>query len=199
MSAPQRNIDNELLEKIKQGDESAFTALFYSYKDKLYSFIYGLTRSELKTQDIIQDIFLKIWQNRESFSEVENMNAYIYVMARNVAFDSFRKLSGTVSVLDELIAAADSEDQEDSPEIRLIRKELLERVSGAIDRLPAQQRRVLEMSKEQGMKYNEIAEELNISVWTVKNTLKQALINLRKILFSTYPELYVVWILLLLS
>jgi RNA polymerase sigma-70 factor (ECF subfamily) len=199
MSALQHTPDNDLLARIKQGDEAAFTTLFYFYKDKLYSFIYGLTKSELKTQDILQDIFLKIWQNRESFSQVENLNAYIYTMARNVAFDSFRKLSNTVSALDELIAAADSEDLDESPDNRLIRKELLERVSGAIDQLPAQQRKVLEMSKKQGMKYSEIADELNISVWTVKNTLKQALVNLRKILFTTYPELYIVWLIFLIS
>jgi RNA polymerase sigma-70 factor (ECF subfamily) len=89
--------ENQLLDRLRVGDQRAFTALFYAYKDKLYGFLLGITRSEERAHDLVQDIFLKLWKHRENLVDIDNLDAYLYSMAKNLAFDQLRR-NGIISL-----------------------------------------------------------------------------------------------------
>jgi RNA polymerase sigma-70 factor (ECF subfamily) len=95
--------DSELLARLRQGDEEAFSALFYTYKDKLYDFILGLTRSEHEAEDGVQDVFMKIWQNRSRLADVDNLNAYLYGIARHQIIDAVRQFARNIAAIDSLL------------------------------------------------------------------------------------------------
>ena len=85
--------ESKLLIRLQQGDEDAFAELFYAFYDKLFGFLLGITHSKTKAEDITQEVFIKIWQNRSTITDVENINALLFKIAQNQAIDQLRKLS----------------------------------------------------------------------------------------------------------
>ncbi len=173
---PAPHNDRELLERLAGGDATAFTLLFHSYKDKLYSFILHLSGSTTIAEDVLQEIFLKIWQNREGLTKVNNFNAYLFRMAQNKALNVLRRHSLEallVKKLGDRTSVANPGEPDSAKEVQ----ELLNKV---LERLPAQQRKVFELSRNEDLKYEEIAERLNISVSTVRNHMVQALKTIRE-------------------
>jgi len=177
----------QLLQQVTHGDEQAFTDLFNAYRDKLFSFVYDITGSETKAEDTVQEIFLRIWQQRSGLSDVHNFNAYIFRMCRNYAIDQLRKLSRETLLRSSLLEPDTL--MEGSAEEALLKKEVLQKLREAVAQLPAQQQRVFELHKERGLKMQEIAQELNLSLSTVQNHLFRAVGNIRQSLNTTYPEI----------
>lgn len=185
----------ELLSRIQMGSEEAFAALFNTYKDKLFGFAMALTNSTVKAEDLVQDVFLKIWQNRFRIAEIENINAFIFRMAQNQAIDELRRFSKeTLAHSSEFV---NEESLSPNPAEHLLNKEILEKIDEAINQLPPQQKRIYTLYNVDGYKYHEIASDLNLSVSTVRNHLSQAIGNIRKLLSLTYPEqLFVLFVIL---
>jgi RNA polymerase sigma-70 factor (ECF subfamily) len=177
--------EQELLNRLCQGDENAFSRLFFAYKDKLYNFLFAITKSEEIAQDLLQDVFFKVWQNREQAARVDNFNAYIYRIARNGAIDGLRRFSKESSILGEL-AYLESGASTQDPFEQLKVQETLKRINDAVNKLPEQQRKVYLLHKEKGYRQDEIATEMNLSVSTVRNHLMQALTNLRRYLLLLF-------------
>lgn len=144
--------------------------------------MYKLTDSAELAEDVVQEVFLKLWQNRAALSGVENPGGYIFRMAQNQAVTAFRKMARETLVLAEL------KDTVIKPlvnaEDALAARELETKVRQVIETLPPQQKLVYTLSREQGLKYDEIAEKLQISPGTVKNHMIQALRTLRNALFK---------------
>ena len=179
--------ETELLLRLQKGDESAFASLFYAYKDKLLNFSFSFTHSEEKAEDVVQEVFLKIWQNRDRIGEVDNFSAYIYRIAQNHAIDELRRFSKeTLSVsshfsADEVVVNGPVED--------LLNKEIRQKIDEAVNLLPPQQKNIYYLHNEEGLKYEEIASQLDLSESTIRNHMSQAMRNIRKILSLTYPSL----------
>jgi len=180
----------ELLSRLQKGDEKAFAQLFYAYKDKLHGFVLGITRSEQLAEDLLQDVFLKIWQNRSLVTDVDNFNAYIYSIARNQVIDSLRRFARETCALDQLAETALFATEEHTPLNKLENKEILERIHEAIRQLPPQQQKVYILHKEKGLKIEDIAEQMNLSVSTIRNHMMHATSNLRRILSYSYLSLF---------
>jgi RNA polymerase sigma-70 factor (ECF subfamily) len=178
----------ELLIRLKKGDQQAFTVLFNAYKDKLYGFLLGIIKSEDKTDDLVQDIFLNIWQNRETLPEIKNIDAYLFTMAKNLAFDNLRRFAKETLILEELLQG-DIDTEYANPENLFIEKELNEKIQEAVNQLPPQQQKIYRLRQQEGLRHEEIAKKLNLSVSTSKNASKQAIANLRKILIRLYPDI----------
>jgi RNA polymerase sigma-70 factor (ECF subfamily) len=174
-----QGVEQELLKRFGQGDEHAFSELFFAYKDKLYTFLFAITKSEEIAQDLLQDVFFKVWQNRQQAARADNFNAYIYRIARNGAIDGLRRFSKESSILNEL-AYLESGSFTQDPFERLKVQETLKRINDAVNKLPEQQRKVYLLHKEEDYRQDEIAAEMNLSVSTVRNHLMQALANLRR-------------------
>ncbi|MGC4035764.1 MAG: RNA polymerase sigma-70 factor [Chitinophagaceae bacterium] len=163
-----------MLQSIAEGSQIAFTQLYHLYSDKLYSFILRMTESPEAAQDIVQNVFLKIWKDRENIAGIENLNAYIFRMAKNNAINSFKRSMNETLILSKIQKELEVYDVA-SPEENLRQKEVKSLLANAIKDLPPQQNLVYKLSREQGLKHNEIARLLKISPYTVKNHLVVAL------------------------
>lgn len=180
-----REEEATLLIKLSKGSEQAFSRLFYAYKDKLFTFLYGITRSEEIAQDLLQDVFSRIWLHRAQATDIDNFNAYIYRMARNNAIDALRRFSKENSIISEITYLETGISSQD-PFEQLKARETMRKISHAVANLPDQQRTVYLLYKEKGYKPEQIATELNRSVSTVRNHLMQALNNLRRHLLNIF-------------
>lgn len=169
--------EKDLLQAVVQGDKDAFTRLFNNYRDKIYSISYELTGSSAIAEEIVQDVFLKIWLKRSALSDVTHFSAYLFTSTRNFVFTALKRIALRREV--ETNASQGAPAFYDDSENRLLQKEYTAVLASAIQRLPPQQRQVYQLAREQGCKREEIATRLNLSPETVKSHLAQALRSIR--------------------
>ena len=164
--------ERTLLMQVSEGDQQAFTTIFNHYYPLLFSYIRRILRSEEDTENILQDVFTKIWMGREALAYVERFRPYLWVMARHQALNALRTLANRERVQDafgySLSVAASSEEAREK-EIQLTL------VDEAIKKLPELQRQVWLMNRKQKIRQAEIAEQLNISLPAVKKYMQQAI------------------------
>ncbi|WP_157963058.1 RNA polymerase sigma factor [Chitinophaga deserti] len=177
--------EKEWLEMAAGGDELAFTHLFHAYKFKLYGFISRLTGSPATAEDVVQDVFLKLWKDRKSLRDVESFGSYLFRMAQNHAINGFRKMAREVDMLKEMNTG--DLPAHSTPQSHIALKETREILHRAIEQLPPRQKAIYLLSREEGVKHEEIARRLRITTGTVKNHMIQALRTLREQL-SQHPH-----------
>ncbi|KQS27783.1 RNA polymerase sigma factor [Dyadobacter sp. Leaf189] len=162
--------ESEVLRRVSEGDERAFAALFNHYHQRLGMHIYRITRSEELAAEVVQDVFLKIWLNKELLAEVNNFPVYLYVISKNAALNCLKKAASEsarivdVDLHSEHFPVADTIEED--------HRYLL--IDEAIDLLPPQQKQVYLLSRHQRLSYAEIAAQMNISRETVKKYLQIA-------------------------
>ena len=164
--------DVALFSEMALGNEEAFDVFFYRYNTKVYYFILHIVKVEEIAEELIHDVFLKIWLNRESLGDVENPGNYLFVAAKNHCLNQLDKEARerrSKQPLDRQVLP----DRTD-PEEQLSYKESVALIAQAVQELPEQQRLVFHLSKEQGLSRDEIAVRLNVSPHTVKNHLGSA-------------------------
>lgn len=170
--------ERELVVLMSKGDELAFTRLFYLYKDKLYSFTLRLVNNTDVAEDIVQDVFLKLWNNRAQLSAVSSFGGYVFQMAQNQSINSFRRMASETLILSELFHQQSPADLSTEQAIHFRETQAL--VAAIVSKLPPQQKLVYQLSREQGLRHEEIAQQLKLSPSTVKNHLIQALHTIRE-------------------
>ncbi|MCQ2113496.1 MAG: RNA polymerase sigma-70 factor [Bacteroidaceae bacterium] len=163
---------------LKQGDYEAFELFFSRYRSKYYYFILKLVKDNDVAQDIVQNIFMKLWVNRENLDENLALPAYLYVMAKHEICNHFRAIRNhKTSAIDEGCMSLVTNLA--TPYEDLTFAELSEKVNKLIDALPPKRRRIFKMSRIEHIKAQDIANELGISVRTVEKHLELALRTLR--------------------
>ena len=155
-----------------EGDEKAFVALYNKYHRKIYIAALKMTQSEDLAQDVVQDVFLKLWESRKRLDPDKNFSAFIISICRNVIFDLFKKATKEISVKQKLqqFAEIPEPEQEDNGFYEIYEK-LLDK---AIAKLSPQRRIVFEYCKLQKKSYSEVAHNLNISRSTVQEHVVKA-------------------------
>lgn len=169
--APIHN-QNELLQQVAAGNESAFRSLFYAWHQKLGSFVYNWTKSLPLTEEIVQDVFLKIWMTRESLTTIEHFDNYLYVLGRNQAFNMLKKASRERLKHNDWERLA--ENMAAYPDA-LPLDEYSPLINKAVAQLPHQQKKVYELKYGRGLKYEEIGRELNIAPETARKHMQLAI------------------------
>jgi len=170
-------MEQNTLEALRNGEHKAFEVIFTAYYNKVRYFINGLLKSEADAEELAQDIFVKLWINRESINLHKSFNAYIYAVARNAAFNFLKHKLVEASYLEdytELNEVADSEQLIFAKEIGLL-------VELTVGKMPVQRKTIYQLSRNQGLSNNEIACQLGIAKKTVENQLSLALQELRRI------------------
>ena len=165
-----------LLEQIAQGDEAAFRKVFDAYRDPVYAYILYLIRSQVLADEILQDVFLRIWLNRHTLPEIKSFRAWTFTIAKNRIIDVM-KIQAKEALLR---SAAPDPAPSCEPEDRIREKEYELLLHDALSQLSPKQQQIYQMSRENGLKLNEIATELNISSNTVKSHLMRALRTIKK-------------------
>lgn len=163
---------NELLQQVAAGNEAAFRTLFYAWHQKLGAFVYNWTKSLPITEEIVQDVFLKIWMTRESLTTIERFDNYLYVLARNQAFNMLKKASRERIKHNDWERSA--ENMAAYPDA-LPLEEYSPLISKAVAQLPDQQKKVYELKYGRGLKYEEIGLYLNISPETARKHMQLAI------------------------
>ena len=170
--------EGELLLRMAKGDEAAFTALYRHYSGPLYLNFVRMVKDEVIAEEIVQDLFSRIWQKRESISIEKNFSAYLYRSGYNLLMDFYRKVKRD-KLLYEKFRQAATENYSHIEEV-LHLKDSQALVSKALDTLPPQQRKVFELCRIEGHSYKEVAELLGISPNTVKEHFVKANQAIRK-------------------
>lgn len=192
----------ELLRQVAGGSEQAFRRLFDAYRRRLYTYAYRVTGSREVTEDIVQDIFLQVWTMREKLPTITNLNAYLHKAAHHAAYRSLEKIAREELVLHHLKTQSASREKigqsgPNSPAAQLLSREIREQIQSLVDQLTPRQRQVFLLSREEGLKQQEIAQKLGIGYESVKSHLADALKFLRSELRGTYGSqaiaIYVIW------
>ena len=173
--------EKELLRLAANGNEVAFIEIYNLYKNKLYSFLLRITKSEEESLDSVQDIFMKLWVNRINLASIDNFSNYIFRAAQNKAINSFKRCMTENCILKKIPVV---DMALNSIEADLEYKLLQTKLNEVVKKLPPQQRLVYTLSREKGLKNEEIAKHLNLSVYTIKNHLVQALKTIKDFLRS---------------
>ncbi len=160
--------------------ESLFSEIFREHEQRLYTLAFRLTKSDQYAKDIIQEVFLKLWEHRENIHSINNMEAWLYRLTENKTIDFLRKVAAD-SRLKEAIWNKMQQIINEA-EICVAVKEYNEIIQKAISQLPPQRKFVYQLYKEEGLNYQQIADELHISKHTVKNHLFTAVRSVRNFL-----------------
>lgn len=167
------------------GNSIAFSHIFFEWKDRLYSFATRFTDCPEEAEDIVQDVFTKLWTNREKLTAVREVGSYLFKMIQNKAISGLHRKA----LENQFQTQVRKEWQEAGmqPDETIIYKEVRERIQEIVRNLPDQQRKVYRLSREEGLRQEEIACRLNIAISTVDNHMRLALSNIRKRLILYYP------------
>ncbi|HWJ29731.1 MAG TPA: RNA polymerase sigma-70 factor [Flavisolibacter sp.] len=172
--------EKELFISIAEGNEAAFRELFHLYMPQLYPMILKVTKVENAAEDILQETFLKLWISRDKLAEIENPRAWILRIAYFQAFTFLRKKAIHQKAVDRLSDKAQLDLLRSDTEETIAFSSLQTLVRQAVASLPGQPKKIYQLSREEGLKIPEIAEQLNLSEQTVKNTLSRSLKLIRE-------------------
>lgn len=173
----------DLFERIAKGDEQAYKQVFDANYVNFVSYAAKLLHSDLWAEEIVQDVFLKLWKIRDTLGAVENPGGFLNRMVFNRVRDHFKHQQHEIKLQHYLRRRAENyapNSTQDSFDYRL-GEQLFEE---AVSKLPKQRATIFRMRHEQGLSYDEIARELNISKFTVRNLLNLALQNIRTYLLE---------------
>ena len=178
------NISHELLIRLKNGDMLAFDQVYELYSHKLFSFVLRILKDEAEADDVVQEVFVKIWESREKLDDYKLLNSYIFTIAYNNSIDLIRKKINNSKYLEHLRMSATINF---IPAIvsQIEFNELNIEVEKLVANLPERQKQVYLLHREEGLTYPEIAERLGISKNTVENHMVKALKYLRLNLDNT--------------
>jgi RNA polymerase sigma-70 factor (family 1) len=165
-------IEDILLIKVAAGDEGAFRVLFDGHRDKLYAYMLRLSKERVVAEDIVQEVFLKIWIGRAQLKDIRNFDAYLFTIARNHAFNLSKQITYRKELLGRISSAQPDSDLSTEKEVDY--KYLQSLLALELGKLPPQQRKVFTLSRFEGLSVEDIALQQGISPGTVKKHLSLA-------------------------
>lgn len=168
------------VERIRDGDKTAFEWLFRTYSKDLHRFLWAFVGKETIAEDLVQEIFTKIWEQKRSLKPSRNIKAYLYRIAHNLAIDYLRHNKIVKDWNAEKKALHRFSFNPEYLDDKLHYKIVLDDVKSAIQQLPERRRLIFTLSRFNQMTYKEIAETLDISVNTVETQMSRALKALRE-------------------
>jgi RNA polymerase sigma-70 factor (ECF subfamily) len=174
--------EKELFAAFADGDEAAFRQIYHHYNKRLVPYVWKMTRSNEQTEEIIQEIFIKVWLIRDSFRTIAYPTPYLFNLAANKTVDHLRKVAGDAALIRK--AAHDFPTWTNNTEDTIAFNESQAAISQAVSELPSQRQLIYRLSREEGLSLEEISERLDLSRSTVKNQLGHALRSVREYLES---------------
>ena len=175
----------ELQIRVAKEDEMAFTQLYVHFGKKLIQFALSLVRSKEVAEELVEDVFVKLWANRNNIVDIENLTVYLYVAVKNRSLNalSHKAKELIVAPFDYLDTTLDGFASD--PYDILITSEMMASMQHAIDELPPRCKMIFKLVREDGLKYKEVADILNISINTIDT---QIAIAVKKICMSLHVK-----------
>ena len=162
--------DFVFVEKLKNGDNNAYTLLMNDYYKNLCGYANLFTKDPSKSEDIVQNVFVKIWIYRKKIDPNIPIKKYLYKSVYNAFIDQYRKNKSVISLEDKYLKVIDTIIDDNSLDI----EKLMMNVNREIDKLPEKCKRVFILNKKEGLTHDEIAEYLQISTKTVESHITRA-------------------------
>ena len=176
--------DAYCLLKIKEGDEYFFNLIFEKYRHQFFNYLYRVTKSRETAEEIVLDVFLKLWHGRAAVTEIENLEAFLFRVAHNKAIDFFRTVKRTPKMQEEVWEHFNAVVSSDNADKKIIDKNFEELVHTAVDQLSPQRQKVYHLRNNYNLSYGEIAKKLDLSPHTVRNHLSASLQFIRDFLLK---------------
>ncbi|WP_434502376.1 RNA polymerase sigma-70 factor [Prevotella sp.] len=169
--------------------KEGFEILFMQHYEPLCNFVFGILKDYDASEDVIQELFVKFWEKRDVLPNDLSIKSYMYRAARNMALNHLKHfdIKKEFNIFNKA-SISDTEQCVDNPAET---SELQEMIFQAVNELPTERKKIFLMSREDGLKYKEIAAELNISVKTVENQMGKALSTLRTELSDYLPAIII--------
>jgi RNA polymerase sigma-70 factor (ECF subfamily) len=186
----------EITYNISLGDEKSFKRFFDIYKGKIYSYLLSIVKINEIAEELTSDVFLKIWLKRSEFKNIENVDGYVFIIAKNKALDFLRAASRNKKLqewVEESFLDKEAQNSQDSIATLLERRESVKKI---LEGLTVQRREIITLSHIEGYTYEEISNHLQISKNTVRNTIVQTIKVLQK--WNSRPEIDAYWLIIIL-
>jgi RNA polymerase sigma-70 factor (family 1) len=167
----------ELFSGLAKGDERCFDAIYNHYSNRLFPFVDKMVRSRNLAEEIVQDIFVQLWINRHLLENVQYPTAYLFNIAANKTLTYLKKIANNQKLVDKI--SAGYLDYSNDTEEQLILRESAKIIEMAVAQLPQQRRLIWELSRNEGLTHQQIADKLGISTSTVNNQLGHAMQHVR--------------------
>jgi RNA polymerase sigma-70 factor (family 1) len=170
--------EQEMIALLQKGSMSAFEGLFEQYSQKLYRFSFSYLKSESESKDVVQEVFLKIWENRADLKTGTSFQSYLFTIAFNSIRKNFNKKTRQNQFHTDLFdfLSIDNSSLENHPDYEA----LLSKLDMLIDQMPARRKEIFLKRKKEGKSVRDIADSMNISPKTVENQITEAMNYLKK-------------------
>jgi len=175
---PEENIEIENIRRLRRGDESAFEFLFYRYRNRVKGFVYRMVPPHISSDKVVQEVFIKVWQNREKIDPTKKFSTYLFTISKNLVLDELKaavnkKIVYTENtVLEEVMLTFEPHDNSE--------EELETFLGKLLQKLPERRRQIFCLNRFEGFTYKQIAQKLNISENTVDTQIRKSLHFLRQ-------------------
>ncbi|MEO6681748.1 MAG: RNA polymerase sigma-70 factor [Ginsengibacter sp.] len=164
--------EKKLLDLFSKGDQFAFEKIYNQYSSRLFGYLRKLVKSEEHASELLQEVFIKIWNNRKTIDPDLSFRSYLFRIAENTVYDFFRKVSRERKLQEELIKI--NEEMYSHVEEAFFTKESQQFLQNVIDTLPPKRRQVFRLIKMEEYSYEEVSELLNISTSTISDHIVKA-------------------------
>lgn len=176
MHRPKVYDEEAIINKLKEGDEASFKCLFDRYRNELFTYCLRITKERSLAEEIVQDVFMIIWQKRDEVQSQLPIRPYLYTIAQNLSFNFLKKAANDSKMKRQVFYESQKEFRQDWLVDFKDTKKLIEQ---AITQMPSKQRLIFSLSRMESKSHEEIARELQISKNTVKDQIFKALKAIR--------------------
>ncbi|WP_316838786.1 RNA polymerase sigma-70 factor [Pedobacter gandavensis] len=184
--------EQELLEEVAGGNEFAFKLLYEKYAGKVYTMGMNYLKSPFLAQDAVQEVFVKVWKNREQLTTLNSFPAWLTTISRNQLINDLQRLVPMESL--EAIPPDDASQHQATTVNDIDFRELEKAIKIGLNSFSPRQQQIYNLSREEGLSHKQIAAQLNISYDMVREHMSNALRNLRKFLENHYTHLLLLWL-----
>jgi RNA polymerase sigma-70 factor (ECF subfamily) len=186
----------KLLKLLKTGDADAYRQLYNKYHAALYVYILRFVKIPELAEDVLQDVFIKIWEIRERVDSTLSFQAYLYRISRNCVFKLIKKIAADERLRAELAAHMSIEAREADVQLQWQQYEQI--LQTAVNQLPPQRQNIFKLCRQEGKKYEEVAAELHISRNTVKEHMVLAVRSIKDYVYQ-HTDIHLIMAFLLLG
>ena len=169
---PFRTLSTEQIKGFREGNELAFRYIYLHFSTKVYAFAFSFLKERQQSEEIVQETFLALWENRQKFDENRALEPYLFTIAKRLILDQLRKVVSTSTMRAKLLAII--EKQHNETEEQIIFSDMLVFAERAINELPKQQQTVFRLSRVEGLSYEEIAAAMDCPIGTVRSRIFRA-------------------------
>ena len=166
-------IENDIVHRLRSGEVQAFDEIYNLYSRRIYRFAYSFLKTKVNAEEIVQEVFMRVWENRAKINKYYSFKAFLFTISHNIIIDNFRENLKEQKYVEFL--KKNSVVFHSDTDMSIEYSELDKMYRDTIDLLPERRRLIFKLHRIEGLSYNEISQKLNISTKTVENQMSSAL------------------------